>query len=321
MADIVVMGAGAVGSVLGGFLAQAGHTVTLLGRPAHMRAIAERGLAITGLFGHHWIRGLEVVTDPAALPRGAAAVWVCVKSYDTASVASWAEHCRAPRGVVISAQNGLGNLELLASTVPPTALLGARVIFGARLVRPGEVEVTVSAEPVRIGAFVRGAQEAERQARHWAEALAAAGLDCQWTPDIHAELWAKVFYNAALNPLGALLGCHYGALAEHDDTRALMDQVIAEAFAVARAEGVALPWSSAEEYLERFYSQLVPATYGHRSSMLQDLERGKPTEIEAINGALWRRATQHGLAAPANELLTRLLRVRSALARKEEGRR
>jgi 2-dehydropantoate 2-reductase len=124
-------------------------------------------------------------------------------------------------------------------------------------------------------------------------------------------LWAKVVYNAALNPLGALLKVHYGALPEHADSRAVMDAVIDEAFVVAAAEGVELPWATAEAYRREFYERLVPVTAEHRSSMLQDLERGRPTEIDAINGEVWRRARLHGIAVPTNEILTRLLRLRS----------
>src|SRR5262249_53879596 len=127
------------------------------------------------------------------------------------------------------------------------------------------------------------------------------------TDRLAALLWAKVFYNAALNPLGALLGLHYGALPESAHSRALMDGVIDEAFDVARAEGVSLPWSSAGGYRDEFYGRLVPATYDHRSSMLQDLERGRRTEIDAINGAVWRRGAEHGIKTPVNAALTQLI--------------
>src|SRR4029077_16572293 len=116
-------------------------------------------------------------------------------------------------------------------------------------------------------------------AARWATALAAAGIPAEPTEDLTAELWAKVLYNAALNPLGALLGVPYGRLAVHPDTRAIMDTVIEEGFAVARAEGVALRWPDAAAYRGTFYDRLVPATAEHRSSMLQDIERGRPTEI------------------------------------------
>ncbi|MFN8641510.1 MAG: ketopantoate reductase C-terminal domain-containing protein, partial [Candidatus Binatia bacterium] len=146
-------------------------------------------------------------------------------------------------------------------------------------------------------------------ARAWAARIDAAGVPAVYTETLPALLWAKVFYNGALNPLGALLDLHYGALSEHPESRALMDAAIDEAFAVAAAEGVALRWPDAAAYREEFYGRLVPATYDHRSSMLQDLERGRRTEIDAINGAVWQRGEARGIATPVNAALTRLLRT------------
>lgn len=129
-----------------------------------------------------------------------------------------------------------------------------------------------------------------------------------------ACVWAKVLYNAPLNPLGALLRVHYGALGEDDDLRAIMDQVIDETFAVAGARGVRLDWPSADAYRETFYGSLLPSTYVHRSSMLQDLERGRRTEIDAINGRVWEYGRELGVPTPVNELMTRMMRWRSAHA-------
>jgi 2-dehydropantoate 2-reductase len=164
-------------------------------------------------------------------------------------------------------------------------VLGARVIFGAEIVAPGHARDRVrrpgaDREPRRDR---RGARAA---ADRWAMALAAAGIPAEPTADLPAELWGKALYNAALNPLGALLGARYGELPAYPDTRAIMDTVIEEAFAVARAEGVALRWPDAVAYRDAFYGRLVPATAEHRSSMLQDIERGRPTEIDAINGQI-----------------------------------
>jgi 2-dehydropantoate 2-reductase len=103
---------------------------------------------------------------------------------------------------------------------------------------------------------------------------------------------------------------------ENPETRAVMDRVIDEAYAVARAEGVKLPWATAAAYREVFYERLVPATYDHRSSMLQDLERGRRTEVDAINGAVWKRGEARGMVTTANEVLTRLVHARSAEERK-----
>jgi 2-dehydropantoate 2-reductase len=307
---VLVAGAGALGSVVGGLLARAGWPVTLLGRAAHLDAIAREGLVLEGLFGDHRVRGLTCATDPRALGGPYAAVLLTVKAYDTAAAAAAVAPLMAPDGVLISLQNGLGNLEAAAAVVGPGRVLGARVIFGAEVVAPGRVRVTVYADPVLVGpldAADRGLAEA---AARWAGHFAAAGIPAEPTRVLVAELWAKVLYNAALNPLGALLGVPYGWLAQDPDARAIMDEVIDEAFAVAAAAGVRLRWPSAAAYREVFYGRLVPATAEHRSSMLQDLERGRPTEIDALNGWVARRGAELGVAAPVNATLARLIRAR-----------
>ena len=328
---MLVAGAGALGSVLGGFLQRAGHDVTLLGRAAHLEAIRARGLRIDGLWGDHRVEGLCLATTPADARGPFDAVLITVKSYDTDRMAAAVAPLLAADGVAISLQNGLGNAEALVEHVGRARVLAARVIFGAELMATGHARVTVYADPVLIGTWDGGADTPGglphgaphtgampvSPARRWAEHLNAAGVPAAYCEDIRAALWGKVLYNAALNPLGALLGVHYGALAEQTHTRAIMDAVIEEAFAVARADGARLAWASAAEYRAVFYGRLVPSTFDHRSSMLQDLERGRATEIDAINGQVWQRGAAHGIVTPVNELLTRLVHAREAVGRGE----
>jgi 2-dehydropantoate 2-reductase len=308
---VLVAGAGALGSVVGGLLARAGADVTLLGRRPHLDAVARDGLTVDGLFGTHRVRGLRCVTDPAELRGPYAAVLLTVKAWDTAAMARLVAPALAPDGLVVSLQNGLGNLEAAASAVGASRVLGGRVIFGAELVAPAHARVTVYAEPVLVGSPDPGDGARHAAAAAWAARLAAAGVPAEPTATIVADLWSKVLYNAALNPLGALLGVPYGALAAEPDTRALMDAVVDEVFAVARAEGVALRWTEAAAYRDVFYGRLVPSTAGHRSSMLQDIERGRPTEIDALNGWVAARGIAHGLPVPVNLTLTRLVRARA----------
>jgi 2-dehydropantoate 2-reductase len=293
---VLVAGAGAVGSVIGGLLARAGLPVTLLGRPAHLSAVGRDGLRIEGLFGEHRVNGLACATDAGALRGPFRFVLLTVKAWDTARVAAAVAPVVAEDGFVVSMQNGLGNLEAVAAAVGAPRVLGARVIFGAELAAPGRVRVTVMAEPVLVGSPDPADAVRTAAAASLAERLAAAGVPAEPTSALLAELWAKVFYNAALNPLGALLGVPYGALADDADARAVMDDVIREAFAVALAAGVALRWPDVEAYRAAFYQRLVPPTASHRSSMLQDLERGRPTEIDALNGYVARCGTDLGLA-------------------------
>jgi 2-dehydropantoate 2-reductase len=308
---VLIAGAGALGSVVGGLLARAGWPVTLLARRAHLDVVRRRGLRIEGLFGTHEVRELTCVADVRDLVGPFDAIFLTVKAYDTASMASAVARLLAPEGVLLCLQNGLGNIEKASAAVGSGRVLGGRVIFGSELPEPGRVRVTVYADPVLLGSPDPTDASLGAAAAAWATALNEAGIPSQPTSTIIADLWAKVLYNAALNPLGALLGVPYGHLAEDPDTRAIMDTVIDEAFDVAEVEDVQLPWRDPAEYRDVFYGRLVPSTTEHRSSMLQDVERGRPTEIDAINGHVAARGAARGVPAPVNATLTRLIRARA----------
>jgi 2-dehydropantoate 2-reductase len=263
------------------------------------------------------VRELYCVADARELRGPWATIFLTVKAYDTALVSAAVADHLTPEGVLVSLQNGLGNLEAASAAVGPGRVLGGRVIFGTELVAAGHARVTVYADPVLLGASDARHAALSAAARRWAAALAAAGVPAEPSDRIVAELWTKVLYSAALNPLGALLGVTYGELAADADTRALMDHAIAEAFAVAAAEGVALAWPDDAAYRRVFYGRLVPATAGHRSSMLQDIARGRRTEIDAINGAVVARGAARGVPTPTNAALTHLIHARERRAREE----
>lgn len=308
---VLVAGAGALGSVFGGLLRRAGLDVTLLGRAAHMRAIERGGLHIDGIWGEHHVDGLLALDDASLITGEFDVVLLAVKSFDTAAMARLVVPNLAAGGVVISLQNGLGNVEAVEAIAGPERTLGARVIFGASVPAPGRAHVSVFADPTAVGSLDSSASPArEAAACRWAECFAAAGLPAVYTDDLPTRLWGKVLYNAALNPLGALLGVHYGALPERPESRAIMDAVLDEAFAVAVADGARFPWPTAADYREEFYGRLVPATFDHRPSMLQDLEAGRRTEIDAINGEVVRRGARYGIATPVNATLARLVALR-----------
>jgi 2-dehydropantoate 2-reductase len=308
---VLVAGAGAIGSIIGGMLHAAGHRVTLLGRAAHMEAIARDGLRITGLLGDHTIGGLEAVSDPAVLRERYAVILCTVKSYDTAAIADATAMRLADGGIVVSLQNGLGNIEMLAERFSLARVLGGRVIFGAEVPRPGHAHVTVFADPVAIGPApsLHGGLSAalEARAREIAAIIDASGVPAVACADIIPVIWSKLLYNVALNPLGALLGLHYGALADDPDLRAIMDAVIGEAFAVAHHLGVALPFADAAAYRELFYGKLVPVTFSHRPTMLLDLTGRGRTDIDALNGKIVELAEKSGLDAAANRMLVRMV--------------
>jgi 2-dehydropantoate 2-reductase len=312
---VLIAGAGALGLVIGGMLKAAGHRVTLLGRPLHVEAIARRGLTIDGLFGRREVGGFDCARDPQELDgRRFGLIVITVKSYDTAALVPRLAGLLAPGGAAVCMQNGLGNLEIAAAHLGAENVLGARVIFGAEIEQPGRVRVTVIAEPVAIGPDPglsgSAASMLSGRAGQIAAALCGAGVPAEATPDIRPFLWSKLFYNAALNPLGALLKLDYGGIGADPELRRIMDSIVEEAFAVARHAGIRMPYATAADYLAVFYSRLLPATRSHRPSMLADLERRGRTEIGALNGRIVEMAAAADLAAPVNRMITALVRAR-----------
>lgn len=313
MLRYLIMGMGALGTVFGGLLRHAGHPVSFLGRGAHFERLKSKGGRIDGIWGEYRL-GPVTLPQPGELYD---VILLCVKSFDTALAVRQAAPWAAPDGLVLSLQNGLGNVEVIAREFGARRTVGGRVIFGAQVTEPGQVTVTVYADMVLLGA-VAPAAPAEKLAEVVAD-FNEAGIPTAAVADILTHLWGKVLYNCALNPLGAILGVPYGALAEHPETRELMRLIIAEIYQVAAAKKVVLKFPTAVAYFQHFLEDLVPPTAAHRPSMWQDLKAGRRTEIEALNGAIRRYGRELGLPTPYNDTLTRLVRFLEEMKRCGEG--
>ena len=322
--NILVVGAGAVGSAVGGFLCRGGHRVSLVGRDPHMAAIRERGLRIDGIWGEHLIRGLRPFTSVHQVPgEHFDLVLITTKSYDTGDVAKQVLPLLAEDSLVISLQNGLGNVETISQIVGDHRAVGGRLIFGIKIPEAGRAEITVYADKVMLGSPSRTVDFAQLETI--AAAFTEAGIPTEATLEIGQFIWGKVFYNCCLNPLSALLQVTYGELSEHPETRQIMTSVIEEIFAVAGAKGVSLAWRSPQEYREVLFGRLIPDTYAHHASMMQDVMRGNRTEIDALNGAIARLGEETGIPTPANLMLTQLIKVKERIGKRqvlpESGRR
>lgn len=303
---VAVLGAGAVGCYYGGLLARAGTPVTLVGRPAHVEAIGRDGLSIEWADRRETIR-VGASTDVAAV-KDADVVLVCVKSPDTdAAARSLAPHLRADT-VVASLQNGVDNAERLRAVLPQP-VLAAVVYVGAYMEGPGVVRHTGRGDLV-LGASRADATRPEvaRGLDRVAAMFEAAGIGCPVSDDIDAALWTKLAINCAFNAISALGRARYGRMARDPRIRALMEGTVRESVAVARAGGVALD--------ER---RLVDAVWGvadalaqQYSSTAQDILRGKPTEIDSLNGFVAARADALGVDAPINRALFALVKLREA---------
>ncbi len=305
---ILVFGAGAIGSAFGGFLSKY-HDVTLLGRLRHLRAIRSRGLEVSGIWGRHTFRNFRLETDFKNLvPQKPFfdLILVTVKSYDTYAAGRAVRKIAGPGTLVVSLQNGLGNIEALRRFLPSKQVLAGRVIFGVEVPGPGRIKITVIAAPTAVGET--HVKRVTPRVRRLAKIFVQAGLPAVAVRDVESLLWAKVIYNCALNPLASLLECHYGLLAETGITRLVMEDVIREIYSVARCARVRLEPQDSGGYIRLFYRKLVPRTYHHHPSMLQDLQNGKPTEIGALNGAIVRLGRELGVGTPVNRALEFLIR-------------
>jgi 2-dehydropantoate 2-reductase len=272
-----------------------------------MAAVRERGLRVTGIWGERVSRPVAV-TSPADVPWTPDVVLVTVKSFDTGAAVRDILENLGPRTLVVSLQNGIGNAEKVAELCGAGRAVGGTVITGFELREPGVVAVTVSADSSRLGRLPRGCDE---PVRNLARVLTESGVPTLAVENIGAYIWGKVLYNAALNPLGAVLRVNYGALAAESSWR-IIESIVGEAFRALAAEGVELLWRTPEEYLAYLRGHQLPATAAHRPSMLQDIERGHRTEIDYISGAIAALAHKHSLDAPVNEGLVALVRFLEA---------
>ncbi|MEW5803646.1 MAG: 2-dehydropantoate 2-reductase [bacterium] len=320
----LVTGTGALGSIFGGFLHLSGQEVGFLGRGGHFEEIRKHGLYIHGIWGEHRAEGLRTFSSIQEILSPCQIILLCVKSFDTAEAVRQIVPLLADDGLVISLQNGLGNVEKIADQATISRTVGGRVIFGVEIPRPGEAKVTVCADKVLLGAIgdapagaAAGAAEQDgsssgkiRQSekiRQIVEDFQKACIPTGMVDNIFPFIWAKVLYNCALNPLAALLRVTYGELGENQETRTIMKEIVSEIYQVAERKGIVLPQETAGEYFEHLINNLIPATASHHASMLQDLQKGKKTEIDALNGAISQMALPLGISAPTNQLISRLI--------------
>jgi 2-dehydropantoate 2-reductase len=311
--EIAIWGAGAVGIGLASALAGPGPPIRLIGRdPGTLRALSEHGIRRSGLFGdlHVPPERLRIESDPACL-SAQPPEWllVCTKAYASVEIAKTLESMAARLSGstrIVLCQNGWGNEAPFLSFWPTQRLFHARVITGFRRPSPEQVEITAHASPIALGSLFG---HPTRGLESLAERLTRGGIPAEVRNDMEGVLWAKMLYNCALNPLGALTNRRYGELAEQPMTRALIGCVVEEIFEVLSRADYQVAWPTAEAYLETFFAELIPPTAAHESSMLQDLRAGRPTEIEALCGAVERLAEKHGIQTPVVSALARLVRA------------
>ena len=295
---IAVMGAGAVGCYYGGMLARAGHDVVLIARPQHVEAIERDGLRMETRSFDERVR-LRASSEVSAV-RDAQLVLFCVKSTDTESAAA-ALRPHLPAGArVLTLQNGVDNDERVRAVLPQEVI--ASVVYVAtEMAGPGHVrhhgrgELVIA--PSSIGAGL-------------VRVLSEAGVPATLSDNVRGALWAKLVLNCAYNAMSAIGRVPYGRLVDSAGVPEVMRDVVAECLAVARAEGVSVPGD-----VEATVRGLAATMPGQFSSTAQDVMRGKPSEIDHLNGLVVRRGAAHGVPTPVNRVLHTLVRLIEAQPR------
>lgn len=290
---VAVMGAGAVGCYFGGLLARAGHDVTLIARPQHVEAIGRDGLRMETRAFDERVR-VAARADAAAV-QGADLVLFCVKSTDTEAAGAQLRPFLASDALVLCLQNGVDNAERLRTVLPPQQVAAAVVYVATEMAGPGHVKHHGRGELV-IEPSARSAEAAR--------ALAAAGVPTEVSANVRGALWAKLIINCAYNAVSAIAQRPYGENVASAGIPEVMSDVVDECLAVARAEGVQLPGDMHEAV-----RRLVETMPTQSSSTAQDLARGKPTEIDHLNGLVVRRGAAHGIPTPVNRVLWALVKL------------
>jgi 2-dehydropantoate 2-reductase len=288
---ICVIGAGALGTFYSAMMAAAGEDVTLVCRERDVGVLRE-GLSVTG--------ALEAAARPAisAQPVPSDLVFVAVKSYDIASAASGIP--ARPGTLVVVIHNGLGGDEAAAGVLGPGHVAAGVSYAGVTFLGPGKVRVAGYTETV-LGSTDPGARGQLGMAL---AALEQAGLKARVADDIRTAQWEKLFANVGINAITAITGLANGELLEVPELKGLVAAAVIEAAQVAAAAGIPASFDP----VERTY-RVIRDTRDNRSSMLQDVSRGKRTEIDALNGKVCEIGRRHGVATPVNDTLTALVRA------------
>jgi 2-dehydropantoate 2-reductase len=290
---VAVMGAGAVGCYFGGTLARAGHDVTLIARPQHVDAIQRDGLRMETRTFDERVR-LKASTQSSAV-KGADLVLFSVKSTDTEGAGAQIKPYLSDGALVLCLQNGVDNADRLRKVLPPQQVAAAVVYVGTEMAGPGHLKHHGRGELV-----IDPSSSSEAVAK----ALVEAGVPTEVSDNVRGALWLKLILNSAYNAVSAIAQKPYGDAVKGEGILDVMRDVVNECLAVAKAEGVNVP-GDVDAAVRRIV-ETIPAQY---SSTAQDIARGKPTEIDYLNGHIVRRGQALGIATPANRVLWALVKL------------
>ena len=298
--QFAIIGAGNMGCVYGGNLARIGQPVTLIDVWAdHINAIRANGLQMSGLNGD-FVAHLEATTQPVEAPKADVAI-ILVNTYATQAAAETARLVLRDAGYALTLQNGLGNIEILSGVLGQERVMAGLSFHSGDLQAPGQVEHT-NYGPTYLGELDRSRSE---RLLALEDILNQANLNPVLEDDIMVTIWGKFVHNCGINAICAMTNLRPGHIQDVPELEAFQTGIIDEALALVAAKGITLPDPDPLQTIKAYCAKKF-----HRVSMLQHLERGRMTEIDALNGYVVRESEKRGLAAPYNEALTQLMKGR-----------
>jgi 2-dehydropantoate 2-reductase len=312
---ICILGAGALGCVIGGALTEAGHAVWLVNRSAALvGTLNDRGLVLREAGVDRTVR-VQAATGCAAVAAACGPVdllVVLVKSFHTEAAIAGARALVGPQTAVLSLQNGLGHEDVLAAAIGPGHVLAGKTYLGGTVLAPGHVIAGIEGKETVIGELDgTRSPRAERIARAFSDARLATAV----SDNIYGVIWDKLFVNVATGALSGITGLPYGTLYDVPEIEECAVAAVAEAMAVARATGIRVATTDPREPWRKAAAGLPPE---FKASMLQSLEKGSVTEIDYVNGSVVRWGQRAGVPTPVNRTLVACLKGRErTLARPE----
>jgi len=299
---ITVIGAGAMGSLFGALLAESGENVRLYDiSEEHVEGINEKGLYIE-LNGKTRSVSVNATSDKRQIEKTDLAI-IFVKSTQTGDAARTASEVMGNSGFVLTLQNGMGNAEIIGEVVDPGRIIAGTTSHGATMLGPGSIR-HAGTGPTVIGMW-SGIQKTGIQ--KIADVFNKAGIVTETVDDVRNVIWAKLFVNVGINAITALTGIKNGRIIDLSATKALARAAVEEAMEVARALGVKVADNTVEHVFK-----IAEATRTNRSSMGQDVDNKRQTEISAINGTVVKEAQKLGINVPVNQTLTALVETMQA---------
>lgn len=296
--EFLVVGAGAMGCLFAARLRRAGFKVELYEKiQALAKTIHDKGIEVEGIGGKYNVKVPAFAENP---PLQTDVVLLCVKSPDTQEAAKTVRSWLKPESLILTLQNGLGNVEILQRIFGRERVLGGVTAEGATVLGPGKIKHAGQGETV-----IGPAREVDNRVNGLVSAFNQAGFRARAAHDVDQFIWGKLIVNVGINALAALTKLKNGRLPQIEGTRMIMAQAVEEAVAVARAKGIELPYA---DPLDRVVA-VCHATAENVASMLQDVLHEKTTEIEFINGAILREGKALGISTPVNAILTALVRA------------